>query len=122
MSKLFLDKEYSFSGSGLAFEHKYFEAEDTNKVQKTMASTDKITCIGKKGGVPDIELDLRSVNYIDIQLFAETIAHIPSETYKDDVVIKFDGKERFNFEWKNFRFKNASKFSAKLLKNGKLID
>ena len=72
--------------------------------------------------MPDIELDLRSVNYIDIQLFAETIAHIPSETYKDDVVIAFDGKERFNFEWKNFRFKNANKFSAKLLKNGRLID
>ena len=122
VSKLFLDKEYSFSGSGLVVKHEYLEVEDTDKVQKTMASTDKITCMGKKGGVPDIELDLRSVNYIDIQLFAETIANIPSETYKDDVVIEFDGKERFNFEWKNFRFKNASEFSAKLLKNGKLID
>ena len=72
--------------------------------------------------MPDIELGLRSVNYIEIQLFAETIAHIPSETYKDDVVIAFDGKDRFNFEWKNFSFKNVSEFSAKLLKNGKLID
>ena len=95
---------------------------NVDSVLAQSSSGGKIICIGKKGGVPDIELDLRSVNYIDIQAFAETIRNIPSETYRDDVVIEFDGKERFNFEWKNFKYKIASKFSAKLLKNGRLID
>ena len=114
-----MESVLKFSGKFLVIFLLFF---NVNSVLAQSSPGDKITCIGKKGGVPDVELDLRSVNYIDIQLFSETIPNIPGETYKDDVVIAFDGKERFNFEWKNFRFKNANKFSAKLLKNGRLID
>ena len=69
----------SFSGKFLVIFLLFFNVDS---VLAQSSSGDKLTCIGKKGGVQDIELDLRSVNYIDIQLFAETIAHIPSKRIK----------------------------------------
>ena len=58
-----MESVLKFSGKFLVIFLLFFNVDS---VLAQSSPGDKITCIGKKGGVPDVELDLRSVNYIDI--------------------------------------------------------